>query len=72
MMKKYTPRCRQPFEAELDEGMAEGVMATSDGRLLEGFISNVFVVVCEPLCPAHTLWNSHSANVSCHVHLLPC
>jgi branched-subunit amino acid aminotransferase/4-amino-4-deoxychorismate lyase len=33
------------LEARLPHGAAEGLLATPDGRLLEGLITNLFVVV---------------------------
>jgi len=34
-----------PLEARLPSEAAEGLLATPDGRLLEGLITNLFVVI---------------------------
>ncbi len=36
---------RMPLEARLPSEAAEGLLATPDGRLLEGLITNLFVVI---------------------------
>lgn len=42
------PSCREDLESRLYPG-TEGILSTRDGRLLEGFVTNLFIVRGESL-----------------------
>ena len=42
---------RVPLEQQLPEGATEGLLCTPDGKALEAFVSNFFVVIGEGPCP---------------------
>lgn len=46
---------RKPLEAELPVGATEGLLCTADGAVLEGFVSNFFVVRGQSTPGCHSL-----------------
>ena len=61
---------RAPLEAELPENATEGLLCTADGRALEGFVNNFFVVTGASCAACSHLKTVRSAH--CHLRRSAC
>jgi hypothetical protein len=66
---------RKPLAARLPAGSADGLLQTVQGCLLEGLVTNLFVLRALPRCPAYMvmvpskhvhLWRAQHAHAFLH------
>jgi hypothetical protein len=68
---------RKPLAARLPPGSADGLLHTAQGCLLEGLVTNLFVLRALPSCPACMvtaphgpvdLWHAKCMCTACYTH----